>query len=635
MSFVLHAAGGLKLAAGSSLVGCGIAECLARSHVLPADRVLRVQRLAAATAVTGLMATMLHLSLFAEEAMCATAPILDPMLSIGIAAGTAAGVSMLAQLGLFATAAALSRARVSPWASVGLGALAVAAGVSASHPVADSGSTLISAAALIHAVLGCAWAGTLPALVLLSGNHRGNRPPLPLLLASFSRLALPSMGLVLITGVILARWAVDPAEAMIGTAYGQTLLIKLVLVAAALGCAAAIRRRLRTACDDGQRRVLTWEAVLALAVVLAAATLAGLPPAAHVSFDWPFALRLAPLVAAQTTPGAVGWMFGGAVALVVGAGGALLANRHGARSWAVGFAACGLVVGTALALPAAAVPAYPTTFLHPPAGFSADTISRGTTLYAENCAACHGDAGHGDGAAAAGLNPPPADLTAPHLGLHTHGDLYWWISNGYPGSAMPGFARDLTPAQRWNLIDMLMARSLGYEARAIGATVVPHDPWLPAIETRLHGPDGVHLLSTLGGPAGTLLVLIEDSSELTRLDALAAAAPVVAQAGGTIVVVVPPELAEAARARPGLQLMIDRDGAASTAWSNYRRTLADQDWSDRVRTNPRLEWLIDRFHFVRARWRSDEPAADAETLTRQFEALAEEPEIRSAALHGR
>ena len=634
MSFVLHAAGGLKLAAGSSLAGCGVAECLARWHVLPLDRLSRIRRLRAATAVIGLMATMLHLSLFAEEAMCATAPIFNPALSIVIAAGTTAGVCILAQLGLFATAAALSAVRVNAWLSAGLGALTVAAGVSASHPVADSGSTLISAAALLHAVLACAWAGTLPALLLLSGNRRGNRPLLAVLLATFSRLALPSIAIVLVTGVILARWAVDPAEAMIGTAYGRTLLIKLVLVAAALGCAAAIRSRLRTASDDGQHRLLTWEAAFALAVVLAAATLAGLPPAAHVSFAWPFTLRLAPLIAAQTTPGAAGWMLGGAGALLAGAGGALLANRRGARRWAIGFTAAGVVAGAALAVPAASIPAYPTTFLHPPSGFSAETISRGTVLYAQHCAACHGDSGHGDGVAAAGLNPPPADLTAPHLGLHTHGDLYWWISNGYPGSAMPGFAQALSPAQRWNVIDMLMARSLGYEARTIGPAVVARDPWLPAIETRLHGPDGVHLLSTLGGPAGTLLVLIEDSSELARLDALAEAAPVVARAGGTIVVVVPPELAEAARTRPGLQLMIDRDGTASTAWSNYRRTLADQDRSDRTRILPRLEWLIDRFHFVRARWRSDEPAADADTLAQQFEALSNEPELRSAALHG-
>lgn len=35
----------------------------------------------------------------------------------------------------------------------------------------------------------------------------------------------------------------------------------------------------------------------------------------------------------------------------------------------------------------------------------------GRALYAENCAVCHGDGGRGDGPAAAGLTPPPTDLT--------------------------------------------------------------------------------------------------------------------------------------------------------------------------------------------------------------------------------
>jgi mono/diheme cytochrome c family protein len=35
----------------------------------------------------------------------------------------------------------------------------------------------------------------------------------------------------------------------------------------------------------------------------------------------------------------------------------------------------------------------------------------GTQLYNENCAACHGPKGHGDGPAAAGLTPKPADFS--------------------------------------------------------------------------------------------------------------------------------------------------------------------------------------------------------------------------------
>ena len=35
----------------------------------------------------------------------------------------------------------------------------------------------------------------------------------------------------------------------------------------------------------------------------------------------------------------------------------------------------------------------------------------GRALFAENCAVCHGDGGRGDGPAAAGMTPPPVDLT--------------------------------------------------------------------------------------------------------------------------------------------------------------------------------------------------------------------------------
>jgi mono/diheme cytochrome c family protein len=36
---------------------------------------------------------------------------------------------------------------------------------------------------------------------------------------------------------------------------------------------------------------------------------------------------------------------------------------------------------------------------------------KGKALFAQSCAACHGPAGKGDGAAAAALNPKPRDLT--------------------------------------------------------------------------------------------------------------------------------------------------------------------------------------------------------------------------------
>jgi mono/diheme cytochrome c family protein len=43
----------------------------------------------------------------------------------------------------------------------------------------------------------------------------------------------------------------------------------------------------------------------------------------------------------------------------------------------------------------------------PAAKVTAVSLERGRTVYKANCAACHGDQGHGDGPAAAAFNPKP------------------------------------------------------------------------------------------------------------------------------------------------------------------------------------------------------------------------------------
>ncbi|MBK5935143.1 cytochrome c [Rhodovulum imhoffii] len=45
------------------------------------------------------------------------------------------------------------------------------------------------------------------------------------------------------------------------------------------------------------------------------------------------------------------------------------------------------------------------------AGCAPDSPQTGRALYADLCAGCHGPTGRGDGPAAAGLSPVPADLT--------------------------------------------------------------------------------------------------------------------------------------------------------------------------------------------------------------------------------
>lgn len=82
-------------------------------------------------------------------------------------------------------------------------------------------------------------------------------------------------------------------------------------------------------------------------------------------------------------------------------------------------------------------------------------IDRGRELFARNCVACHGTAGDGKGAGAAGLTPPPRDFLDPKA-RWTRGrgplDLYATLTEGNPGTAMPGFSASLSVADRWALV---------------------------------------------------------------------------------------------------------------------------------------------------------------------------------------
>jgi cbb3-type cytochrome c oxidase subunit I len=63
-----------------------------------------------------------------------------------------------------------------------------------------------------------------------------------------------------------------------------------------------------------------------------------------------------------------------------------------------------------------------------------EEVSRGGTLFAANCASCHGAAGRGDGKASASLLPKPANLTAARFSDERLSSVLW---NGITGSAMP------------------------------------------------------------------------------------------------------------------------------------------------------------------------------------------------------
>lgn len=90
-----------------------------------------------------------------------------------------------------------------------------------------------------------------------------------------------------------------------------------------------------------------------------------------------------------------------------------------------------------------------------------DDAASGRAVFVTNCATCHGEDGRGNGPAAVGLEPPPADLTD---GTWTTGDgslaaIRNVIENGSPGTAMIAWKGTLTDTQIAALADYV--HSLG------------------------------------------------------------------------------------------------------------------------------------------------------------------------------
>jgi len=102
----------------------------------------------------------------------------------------------------------------------------------------------------------------------------------------------------------------------------------------------------------------------------------------------------------------------------------------------------------------------------------APDLADGGNLFRENCVACHGERGTGNGPAADTLNPKPRDFTAPErMNLCAPLQFYQAVTFGVEGTAMASFAEAFTPEQRWNLAFYLM--TLRRDFQPLAAAVAP------------------------------------------------------------------------------------------------------------------------------------------------------------------
>lgn len=102
----------------------------------------------------------------------------------------------------------------------------------------------------------------------------------------------------------------------------------------------------------------------------------------------------------------------------------------------------------------------------------APDLQRARQLFADNCAACHGADGRGDGVHARGMEPPPTAFTdAERYGQRTLYGLYSTISNGVDGTSMRGF-QELSEDDRWNLAFLAGSLAANPTDSASGNTLV-------------------------------------------------------------------------------------------------------------------------------------------------------------------
>lgn len=170
------------------------------------------------------------------------------------------------------------------------------------HPSTQSPVALLVFANFLHVLAVSVWLGGLAALLLvLPAATRELQAPersrlLAASLARFSPIALLCVALILLTGIGQAYAYVRDFDNLLDTAYGRAVLVKFVLLVAALGPLAAYNRyrsvpRLeRIAAGGGPpgraglllRRALRGEVALIAAVLGVTATLAGYAPATAV-----------------------------------------------------------------------------------------------------------------------------------------------------------------------------------------------------------------------------------------------------------------------------------------------------------------------------------------------------------------
>jgi putative copper export protein/mono/diheme cytochrome c family protein len=469
---------------------------------------------------------------------------------------------------------------------------------------------------ILHLLAAGAWLGGLSPLVIFLAQTWRDRSPQTVAAACaatlrFSVLGITSVGTLIVTGVVNTWFLAGSVPALLGTLYGQLLLVKVALFAAMIAVASVNQRRLLPRLADVPsdpilclpeiqqvRRNASIEAGLGVFVLAIVGIIGILPPGLHTEPRWPLPFRfdLSELSAgAHTVFNLAAIAF--ALCLVVTI---VVAERRRYREMVASivllilFGSLGWIV-----LRPGIVEAYPTSFYASTQPYAAPSVARGAPLYAQNCTVCHGATGRGDGPLADKLPVRPADLTEPHLFAHKVGEIFWWVSYGKGNGVMPGFADKLSSDQRWDLINFVLARTAGDLTQHTGAQTSTTNA-LPLPDFAFERSGAQNTLSQILKNGPVLIVLFATQPPRARLEQLARLQPRLTAAGLRVVAV------GAGRSTDKAPLVVEVSPDVKLALALFA---SSKDGGE-------TELMLDRGANVRARWTASGAGglADAGTL---------------------
>ncbi len=412
---------------------------------------------------------------------------------------------------------------------------------------------------------------------------------------------------------------------------------------------AIIQENVRAGVAIGQlRKWVGIEFLLALILVLVATLLANTLPGKHAIIDhWPYPFRLS-IDATWDEPGVQNFFWAGTLLFILAIGIAAMGtlNRWNQSKRVILPVIMGLV-SLGIALPPLIIEAYPETYQKTPIPFDAISISKGATLFAEHCVSCHGPQGKGTGTAPelfvadpeTGEFPPdPTDLlTKTHTARHTVGNFYHWLSYGVEGTSMPGFSAVLTDENRWDVVNYLHALSRGYMGRLLGSLVTPNQPFLapPVFSYFAHDGSGGSL-KDFREKSNVLLVLFSWPQSQQRLFQLSDIYEMLKNDFHTEILLIPnralteEEMAAVTRIVP-FPVITEGWSEIRDSYLLFRRTMAVPDLLRKGMTPEHIEYMIDRFGYLRARWVSQFDGFGwliTGVLTKQLTILNQEEKIK-------